>query len=139
MVTFRRILPFLPHKMKKEEGKERVEMKAKGLRLFLLTLVPIAGMAFAVKNEKHRTQHLKTTGYPEKSKEPLRSTTKETPSPPAAIEGVPAAMAGPVIKAKTSSGIYHVPGGRYYDGLESFVEFTSEQEAIDAGYRKSKR
>jgi micrococcal nuclease len=37
------------------------------------------------------------------------------------------------------SGIYHVPGGQYYDITKAEEMFCSEAEAVAAGYRKSKR
>jgi micrococcal nuclease len=37
------------------------------------------------------------------------------------------------------SGIYHVPGGQYYDITNAEEMFCSEAEAVAAGYRKSKR
>jgi hypothetical protein len=41
----------------------------------------------------------------------------------------------------SSSGekIYHLPGGQFYDRTEPEEIFCTEQEAIAAGYRKSKR
>ena len=35
--------------------------------------------------------------------------------------------------------IYHVPGGRYYDALKADMLFYTEEEAIEAGFRKSKK
>lgn len=42
---------------------------------------------------------------------------------------------------KSSKGekIYHIPGGTYYDKTQEEELFCTEQEAIDAGYRKSKQ
>ncbi|MED2970894.1 thermonuclease family protein [Fictibacillus sp. B-59209] len=37
------------------------------------------------------------------------------------------------------SGIYHMPGGQYYDRTKAEVMFCSEAEAQKAGYRKSQR
>ncbi|MGG1572263.1 thermonuclease family protein [Fictibacillus sp. NRS-1165] len=37
------------------------------------------------------------------------------------------------------SGIYHMPGGEYYDRTKAEVMFCSEAEAQKAGYRKSQR
>lgn len=47
----------------------------------------------------------------------------------------------PNIKGNISSRnekIYHVPGGKYYDQTKAEKMFCTEEEAIDAGYRKSK-
>ncbi|GIN38369.1 sunset domain-containing protein [Heyndrickxia oleronia] len=35
--------------------------------------------------------------------------------------------------------IYHVPGGQFYDVTDAEEMFCTEEEAIDAGYRKSER
>lgn len=44
------------------------------------------------------------------------------------------------IKGNANSHIYHVPGGAYYDSVkDNIVWFCSEQDAINAGYHKSKR
>ncbi|MBV7506865.1 thermonuclease family protein [Bacillus sp. sid0103] len=44
------------------------------------------------------------------------------------------------IKGNANSHIYHVPGGSYYDSTtDNIVWFCSEKEALEAGYRKSKR
>ncbi|OIK08294.1 hypothetical protein BIV60_26750 [Bacillus sp. MUM 116] len=44
------------------------------------------------------------------------------------------------IKGNPNSHIYHVPGGAYYDTtMNHIVWFCSEQQAKQAGYRKSKR
>lgn len=43
------------------------------------------------------------------------------------------------IKGNADSGIYHVPGGAYYDRTNPEVCFSSETAAMDAGYRRSKR
>lgn len=45
-----------------------------------------------------------------------------------------------VIKGNRKSMIYHVPGGRSYNRIseKNVVYFNSEQEAINAGYRKAK-
>lgn len=44
------------------------------------------------------------------------------------------------IKGNANSLVYHVPGGAYYDSVQAhIVWFCSEQEAQNAGYRKSKR
>ncbi len=35
--------------------------------------------------------------------------------------------------------IYHVPGGQYYDVTDAEEMFCTEEDAIEAGYRKSER
>ncbi len=35
------------------------------------------------------------------------------------------------------SKIYHIPGGVYYDRTNTEVYFATEEEAVQAGYRKS--
>ncbi len=43
------------------------------------------------------------------------------------------------IKGNAQSGIYHMPDGVYYDRTCAERCFATEDEAQDAGYRKSKR
>jgi hypothetical protein len=43
------------------------------------------------------------------------------------------------IKGNGNSGIYHVPGGAYYNATNAEECFTTEPAALNAGYRKSKR
>ena len=43
------------------------------------------------------------------------------------------------IKGNSQSGIYHLPSGQYYDQTCAERCFSTEKEAKDAGYRKSKR
>jgi prophage lp1 protein 66 len=45
------------------------------------------------------------------------------------------------IKGNVKSMIYHVPGGAFYDkiSVNNVVYFDTEQDAINAGYRKSER
>lgn len=45
------------------------------------------------------------------------------------------------IKGNVKSMIYHVPGGAFYDKISAnnVVYFDTEQDAINAGYRKSER
>lgn len=43
------------------------------------------------------------------------------------------------IKGNANSGIYHVPGGRYYSRTKPEKCFASESEARNAGYRKARR
>lgn len=44
------------------------------------------------------------------------------------------------IKGNVNSHIYHVPGGSYYDSTtDNIIWFCSEKEALDEGFRKSKR
>jgi HKD family nuclease len=55
-------------------------------------------------------------------------------------ETSPAACPNPQIKGNINSKgdkVYHVPGGRYYDGTKAEEMFCSETEALAAGYRKS--
>jgi len=43
------------------------------------------------------------------------------------------------IKGNAQSGIYHLPTGQYYNQTRPERCFATESEAIDAGYRKSKK
>lgn len=54
----------------------------------------------------------------------------------------PATMKKPVkVQASKTSKLYHLPGMRYYDKVFDYhrIEFDSEEEAIEAGYRKAPR
>ena len=42
------------------------------------------------------------------------------------------------IKVKVSSGIFHVPGGRFYDRTKPDRWYATEEAAIADGYRRSK-
>jgi hypothetical protein len=57
-------------------------------------------------------------------------------------QGESAADGGPAadlpIKAKTSSGIYHAPGGRFYDRTVADKLFATAADAEADGYRPSK-
>jgi hypothetical protein len=46
--------------------------------------------------------------------------------------------AGYPVKANTNSGIYHVPGQKFYDATNARNCYRTEQAAQAAGYRKSK-
>lgn len=57
-------------------------------------------------------------------------------------EQMTANCANPTIKGNHSSSgerIYHVPGGQFYEKTKAEEMFCTEEEAIAAGYRKSKR
>lgn len=45
------------------------------------------------------------------------------------------------IRGNKNSMIYHIPGGKYYDSIsdKNLIYFDSEDDAISAGYRKSKK
>ena len=44
-----------------------------------------------------------------------------------------------LIKGNAQSGIYHMPGGQYYNKTMAERCFATEDEAIEAGYRRSIR
>jgi len=46
--------------------------------------------------------------------------------------------AGHPVKANSNSGIYHVPGGRFYDRIEADRCYASPDAAATAGYRPAK-
>jgi hypothetical protein len=68
----------------------------------------------------------------------LAACSSNTPS-----EGISKNCKDPKIKGNltTYNGekIYHVPGGQFYDRTDAEEMFCTEQEAQDAGYRKSER
>ncbi len=73
-------------------------------------------------------------------KEAQESKIQEAP----ALQGKqePATMKKPVkVQASKTSKLYHLPGMRYYDKVFDYhrIEFDSEEEAIEAGYRKAPR
>jgi hypothetical protein len=64
----------------------------------------------------------------------------EATQEPGQQEAEVAACPNPRIKGNINAKgdkIFHVPGGRYYDGTKAERMFCSEQEAQDAGFRKS--
>jgi len=71
---------------------------------------------------------------------PESSSAREAPAGatwvPADDEG--AAPAGFPVKVKVSSGIFHVPGGRFYDRLRADRCYTTAEAAEADGYRRSK-
>jgi len=42
------------------------------------------------------------------------------------------------VKANANSGIYHVPGGRFYDRTRAERCYASAEAAVDDGYRQAK-
>lgn len=46
---------------------------------------------------------------------------------------------GEPIKGNAQSGIYHLPSGQYYSKTKPERCFSTEEDAISAGYRASKR
>ncbi|MEJ6349035.1 SLAP domain-containing protein [Holzapfeliella sp. He02] len=91
----------------------------------------ISGDYAKIKNESSRGQKVfssatTTTPVVNNNQKP---TTESTYSP-----------ANGKIIANRDSGIYHVPGGRSYDKVkdQNRVYFDTEQQAINAGYRKAK-
>ena len=69
----------------------------------------------------------------------------EPPPPPTATSGGAPPLTGgdcpseAPIKGNASSGIYHVPGGQFYDRTNAEECFAAESDAQDAGYRASRR
>jgi hypothetical protein len=79
--------------------------------------------------------------------EPAEATSPTAPATPPADAGGAAwrpplddgsAPDGHPIKVKVSSGIYHVPGGRFYDRTVPDRCYPSEDAAVADGYRRSK-
>lgn len=76
----------------------------------------------------------------------------ESQAPVAPVKEAPAASGGTIsdangdglcndVKGNEGSGgnIYHVPGGSFYEKTKPEQTFCTEQEAVDAGFRKSQR
>ncbi len=77
---------------------------------------------------------------------PVRETAEiepQTPLPPQGERMSPARPAKPKVKVvgNRDSRRYHLPGMKYYDQVKAYhrVEFSSEEEAIAAGYHKAPR
>ncbi len=89
---------------------------------------------------------------PARAEPPIKTTTTTTDPEPAAPQTFAAAAAGaawaePVggacpdgypIKANDNSGIYHVPGGRFYERTRPERCYLSAEAAEADGYRRSK-
>lgn len=69
--------------------------------------------------------------------------TSKGPSAPANLEIAPTIQPpNPKIKGNRNGRgelIYHVPGGQFYDRVKGQAFFQTEEEAQQAGYRKSQR
>ncbi len=78
---------------------------------------------------------------------PAASAPTATPQASPAAVAPPAAVTPPaeapkvIVVANRDSKLYHLPGMRYYKGVAAYhrLEFSSEEEAIKAGYRKAPR
>ncbi|QHE50764.1 hypothetical protein [Pontibacillus sp. HMF3514] len=72
-----------------------------------------------------------------------KTDTSKSPSVPATQELAPTQQPPtPQIKGNRNGRgelIYHVPGGQYYNRVKGQVFFQTEEEAQQAGYRKSQR
>ena len=70
---------------------------------------------------------------------PTTTATTPTAPTPAWVEGSDGeAPAGYPIKLKVSSGIFHVPGGRFYERTNPDRWYATAEAAIADGYRQSK-
>ncbi len=70
---------------------------------------------------------------------PTAAPALSTPTPPA-MEQAGSGLtcpAGYPIKGNSNSNIYHVPGQRFYDATNARRCFPTEQDALNAGFRKS--
>jgi hypothetical protein len=109
----------------------------------LLLIVSTAVLLAALANWwRQRNEAEPAAGPPEWPPWPDAPTT----TPPAPITSAPAwveatddeAPAGYPIKLKVSSGIFHVPGGRFYERTNPDRWYATADAAIADGYRQSK-
>jgi len=66
------------------------------------------------------------------------SSTGAVPTPSRTTPSLGSCPSWAPIKGNASSGIYHVPGGGSYDKTNPEECFSTEQAAVDAGYRKAR-
>lgn len=78
--------------------------------------------------------HLESIAPQEKKKETTVDSIKEEKKSEESCQEI-------ILGNRSSSGvkIYHVPGGDFYDETVAEEKFCTQAEAIEAGYRKSKR
>jgi len=69
---------------------------------------------------------------------PTEPDSQDSGNGPASPSGSDCPSSAP-IKGNASSMIYHVPGGEFYDRTVPEQCFSSESDAVAAGYRASKR
>ena len=93
---------------------------------------------------KKSTKSKKSTGTKKSKKNTIKTNRKSSSSTKtkrSSSKGYTADTTQGKIKGNKSSMIYHVPGGASYDkiSVDNVVYFDTEQDAINAGYRKAKR
>ncbi len=68
---------------------------------------------------------------------PVPSTVAELPegAAPSAEDGT--APEGYLVKGNADSGLYHAPGGRWYDSTVAEFWFKDEEAAVAAGFKKA--
>ena len=94
--------------------------------------------------KKSSTKTKKTTSRKKSKKSTIKTNRKSSSSTKtkrSSSKGYTADTTQGKIKGNKSSMIYHVPGGASYDkiSVNNVVYFDTEQDAINAGYRKAKR
>lgn len=113
------------------------------LRRMLLLLVLVAGAGVAISRWRVRLDTPVPAAPPQWPDLPNAERRAPAPTAAVAIGWVPAnadgsAPASHPIKAKESSGIFHVPGGRFYDRTNPDRCYATVTEAEADGYRRSK-
>ena len=93
---------------------------------------------------KKSTKSKKSTGTKKSKKSTIKTNRKSssiTKTKRNSSKGYTADTTQGKIKGNKNSMIYHVPGGSSYDkiSVNNVVYFDTEQDAINAGYRKAKR
>jgi hypothetical protein len=110
-----------------------MRVRAAGLRIILLLLV--TGLAAAILTMRRRAAPLPSM--------PVRAPVEPVlaPAPPTWVAATSdgASPAGYAVKANTRSGIYHEPGGRFYQRTTPDRWYANGAAAEADGYRAPKR
>lgn len=114
-------------------------MSASVLRRLVLIVTVAAAAAAMVNWWRQRSDAAIDAGPPEWPAWPEASGGSET-SPAAAWVGGSDGVApeGYPVKLNESSGIFHVPGGRFYDRTGADRWYATAHDAVADGYRQSK-
>ena len=112
------------------------------LRRFLVIASTAALIAVFAAWWRQRNETTSTTEPPEwppLAAVPTTATDDPTGPSPAWVDGSDGeAPAGYPVKLKLSSGIFHVPGGRFYERTNPDRWYATAEAAIADGYRQSK-
>ena len=119
-------------------------MVLRRLLVIVSTAVLVAALATWWRQRSEATSFADPPEWPPWSDAPTTATTApDAPAPdapaPAWVDGSDGdPPAGYPIKLKVSSGIFHVPGGRFYERTNPDRWYATAEAAIADGYRQSK-